>query len=220
MVEPRPVIVVKSGVPVPMTVPVVGSTTVLGKHPDCDVVLANPFVSRRHARIDLVEGAATIRDLSSKNGTYVNGSRIGTGPSELLDGAVIEFGKNQVTAEFQLTPRTLTLDNLQVPQQDPGRTQFVIHQQSRQVWVNGEVLLPALTRKEFDILLLLHSKQGQVCSHREIARGGWPEREGGMVDETEIRQYIRRIRARLDSVAATNVGITTLRGIGYRLDTG
>ncbi len=211
-------IVVRSGVPIPMTFPVVGSMTVLGKHPVCDVVLANPFVSRHHARIDLVDGAAMIRDLSSKNGTYVNGSRIGTEPSELLDGAVIEFGQNQVTAEFQLTQRTLTLDNVQTPQQDPGHTQFVIDQQSRQVWVNGEVLLPALTRKEFDILLLLHSKQGQVCSHQEIARGGWPERGGSMVDETEIRQYIRRIRARLDSVAASNVGIATVRGIGYRLD--
>ena len=122
--------------------------------------------------------------------------------------------------EFQLTQRTLTLDNLPPLQQNPDRTQFVIDQQSRQVWVNGEVLLPALTKKEFDILLLLHTKHGQVCSHREIAQGGWPERGGSMVDETEIRQYIRRIRARLDSVAAANVGIATLRGVGYRLDVG
>jgi pSer/pThr/pTyr-binding forkhead associated (FHA) protein len=220
MADLGPMIIFRTGVPTPVAVPVVSSVTVLGKHPGCDVVLANPFVSRHHARIDLVDGAATIRDLSSKNGTYVNGIKIGTEPSELLDGAVIEFGKNQVTAEFQLVQHTLTLDSLQAPQQDPGQTQFVIDQQSRQVWVNGEVLLPPLTRKEFDILLLLNSKQGQVCSHQEIARGGWPEREGSMVDETEIRQYIRRIRARFDSVTATDVGIVTLRGIGYRLDIG
>lgn len=220
MAELGPMIILKTGVPTPVAIPVVSSVTILGKHPGCDVVLTNPFVSRRHARIDLVDGAARIRDLSSKNGTFVNGLKIGTEPSELLDGAVIEFGKDQVTAEFQLVQRTVTLDNLQTPQQDPEQTQFVIDQQSRQVWVNGEVLLPALTKKEFDILLLLNSKQGLVCSHQEIARGGWPERGGSMVEETEIRQYIRRIRARLDSVTTTNVGITTLRGIGYRLDIG
>ena len=220
MAEFGPMIILKTGIPTPMAIPVVRSITVLGKHPGCDIVLANPFVSRRHARIDLADGAVLIRDLSSKNGTYINGLRISDEPTELGDGALIEFGQNQVTAEFHLEQRTLTVENIQSPPQDLGQTDFVIDQLSRQVWVNGEVLLPALTKKEFDILLVLNLKQGQICTHQEIARGGWSERRCGLVDYAEIRQYIRRIRTRLYSMAATTVKIATVRGIGYRLDIG
>ena len=216
-----PTIVFRSGIPALTAVPIVRSMTVLGKHPTCDVVLANPFVSRQHARIDLVgEGEAVIRDLSSKNGTFVDGARVRSEPVDLSDGATIEFGRNQVIAVFHLAGSTMTLDNLAAPEAAPDDSVFVIDESSRQVWVGGEGLLPALTKKEFDILLLLNSKHGQVCSHTEIARAGWPEREGGMVDETEIRQYVRRIRMRFDSAHNADARITTLRGIGYRLDLG
>ena len=216
-----PTIVFRSGVPALTAVPIVRSMTVLGKHPMCDVVLANPFVSRQHARIDLIEDGAVIRDLSSKNGTFVNGTRIRNDPSELSDGSTIEFGRNQVTAIFHLANSTVTLDNLSSSQEPaPTDSQFVVDAAARQVWVDGEALLPALTKKEFDILALLNSKRGQVCSHAELARAGWPERQGGTVDETEIRQYVRRIRVRFDSVQALDTRITTLRGSGYRLDIG
>ena len=215
-----PTIVFRSGVPVLAAVPILRSMTVFGKHPTCDVVLANPFVSRQHARIDLIDGSAVIRDLSSKNGTFVDGTRVRTQPVDLADGAVIEFGRNQVTAVFHLADSTVTLDNISSAEADPTDSEFVIDEASRQVWVGGEVLLPALTKKEFDILLLLNSKKGQVCSYAELARAGWPEREGGMVDEAEIRQYVRRIRVRFDSVEAADTRITTLRGSGYRLDIG
>ncbi|MEE8047009.1 MAG: FHA domain-containing protein [Dehalococcoidia bacterium] len=215
-----PTIVFKSGVPELVAIPIVRSATVLGKHPTCDVVLANPFVSRQHAQIELSDGRAIIRDLASKNGTYVNGMRIGNDPSELADGATIEFGRSQVTAVFHLADSTVTLDNISINQADPIDSNFVIDNASRQVWIAGEALLPALTKKEFDILLLLNSKQGQVCSHAEIARAGWPERGGAGVDETEIRQYVRRIRVRFDSAPVSDARITTLRGSGYRLDLG
>ncbi len=213
-----PTIVFKSGVPELVAIPIVHNATVLGKHPTCDVVLANPFVSRQHARIDVTSQGAAIRDLASKNGTYVNGARIGTEPSELADGAVIEFGRNQVKATFHLADSTVTLENISIHEADAENENFVIDEASRQVWIAGAALLPALTKKEFDILLLLNSKKGQVCSHAEIARAGWPERGGTGVDETEIRQYVRRIRVRFETASNTSALITTLRGSGYRLD--
>ena len=50
---------------------------VLGRHPSCDVVLDDPFVSRVHARLRFHDGVWTIRDLESSNGTKVNGVRVG-----------------------------------------------------------------------------------------------------------------------------------------------
>jgi len=66
------------------------STLVLGRHPDCDVVLPSPAVSRRHARILRRAGAVRVEDLGSANGTFVNGRRIAT--AEIGDGDVVGIG--------------------------------------------------------------------------------------------------------------------------------
>jgi hypothetical protein len=56
-----------------------------------DVLLADPQVSRRHARIRMVEGKHVIEDLGSTNGTFVNGEQL-TEPRELEVGDLIRFG--------------------------------------------------------------------------------------------------------------------------------
>jgi DNA-binding winged helix-turn-helix (wHTH) protein len=64
---------------------------VLGRLPDASVWIDSTNVSRRHARIVVSAGQATLEDLGSKNGTYVGGQKL-TGPSELTDGDVITVG--------------------------------------------------------------------------------------------------------------------------------
>ncbi len=50
---------------------------VLGRAPDCDVVVAFPQVSARHARVTpLPDGSYRVEDLGSSNGTFVNGVAI------------------------------------------------------------------------------------------------------------------------------------------------
>ncbi len=56
----------------PLTRPVIH----LGRAADNDVILDDPQVSGHHARLNLVEGAATLMDLGSLNGILVNGQRI------------------------------------------------------------------------------------------------------------------------------------------------
>ncbi len=48
----------------------------IGRDPDNDIVLDHPRVSRRHARIDLLDGHARISDKHSANGTYVGEDRV------------------------------------------------------------------------------------------------------------------------------------------------
>lgn len=61
-----------------MTVSIV-ATLLLGREPACDVVLDNPGVSRRHARLDvLADGDAWLTDLRSTNGTFAGGRRVRT----------------------------------------------------------------------------------------------------------------------------------------------
>lgn len=45
----------------------------VGRHPDCDVVLDVPSVSRQHCAITVTADDATVEDLHSRNGTLLNG---------------------------------------------------------------------------------------------------------------------------------------------------
>ena len=47
-------------------------TQTLGRSSACDIVLSDPAVSKQHAEIILDNGRITVRDLGSRNGTFVN----------------------------------------------------------------------------------------------------------------------------------------------------
>ncbi len=48
----------------------------IGRDPECAIVLAEPDVSSEHASVKALGDVAEIRDLGSRNGTFVNGERI------------------------------------------------------------------------------------------------------------------------------------------------
>jgi Protein of unknown function (DUF3662)/FHA domain len=58
------------------TVPLELETATIGRLPECEVVLKDRGASRRHAQISLKDGAATLTDLGSTNGTQVNGHTV------------------------------------------------------------------------------------------------------------------------------------------------
>jgi predicted component of type VI protein secretion system len=67
-----------STVPLLLALDRAGSDRLLvGRHPACDVVVADPSVSRRHAQLTLRDGVWVLQDLASTNGTTVNGERVG-----------------------------------------------------------------------------------------------------------------------------------------------
>jgi len=65
----------------------------IGRDPACTVWVEASGVSRRHARIhiDAAEGEATVEDLGSTNGTFLEGKRVER-PSPLTDGDAIQLG--------------------------------------------------------------------------------------------------------------------------------
>jgi pSer/pThr/pTyr-binding forkhead associated (FHA) protein len=64
----------------------------VGRADDCDVQVPSEFVSGNHCVLLTDEYALRIRDLGSKNGTIVNGRRIGTAPTILLHDDIVSIG--------------------------------------------------------------------------------------------------------------------------------
>ena len=68
------------------------SKVILGRSPDCDVVINDPAVSRNHAQILRVLGKCYIEDLKSRNSTFINNlaitartpARRASGPSSIF----------------------------------------------------------------------------------------------------------------------------------------
>jgi pSer/pThr/pTyr-binding forkhead associated (FHA) protein len=67
----------------------------IGRAPTATVVVADPQVSRLHARIDAAGDVLEIRDLGSRNGTFVNAQPI-DGPTALVAGDEIALGMTRV----------------------------------------------------------------------------------------------------------------------------
>ena len=74
----------------------------IGKLPNNDLFLDKMSISRQHCEIINANGGYFIRDLGSRNGTYVQGTRI-AGDAALRNGTRIDLGTVQIV--FQCDPR-------------------------------------------------------------------------------------------------------------------
>jgi pSer/pThr/pTyr-binding forkhead associated (FHA) protein len=72
---------------------------------DADVTIPDPEVSRRHALVRPVAEGLVVQDLDSRNGTFVNGSRI-TGPVTLTSSGKIRLGQSDIDVEISLVGET------------------------------------------------------------------------------------------------------------------
>ena len=79
----------------PVEVPA-GGRVAIGRGRDCELPVATDDASRRHAEVYTDDGLYLVRDLSSRNGTFVNGELIG-GPRALQPGDRINVGSATIT---------------------------------------------------------------------------------------------------------------------------
>ena len=76
----------------------------VGRAEDCDLRLESNFVSKYHCVLLLDDYTLRIRDLGSKNGTFVNGRRVGASTVILLHDDSVSIGETNLLIE--LAPRT------------------------------------------------------------------------------------------------------------------
>ncbi len=181
----------------------------LGRVEDNDIVVDDGYASRHHAQITKRGGRYYVRDLDSKNGTYLDDELV-LGETPLLDRQKLQVGDTAFT--FQDTIITETMPIV------PGICQngLIVDEAAREVWIDSTQLEPPLTAKQFELLLYLWERQGEACSKDEIARRVWPECEGEVYDYS-IDKMVSRLRARMGDDAESPRFIVTVRGYGYKL---
>jgi DNA-binding winged helix-turn-helix (wHTH) protein len=84
------------------SLPLADGEHIAGRDADCSLLIDGTTVSRRHARITIASGVATIEDLDSTNGTYVNGTRIST-PTQLAAGDEFALGSEVLRVRLRIS---------------------------------------------------------------------------------------------------------------------
>lgn len=182
--------------------PLEGGVVILGRSPNCDVIIPDQRVSRRHAEVRWDGETATLCDLGSANGTFLNGRRITT-PQTLHDGDEIGIA----SALFSFRDPEATIRVAEFPR-------LVVDEATGEIWVNRNPI--SLSPKEQALFDLLYHNVGRVCSKQRIAEAVWPEYQAEVYDY-QIESLVKRLREKLEPDPRHPVLILTVRGRGYKL---
>jgi len=102
----------------------------IGRHPECDVRIDSPQVSRRHCCVALAYDRLVIRDLGSRNGVRVNG--------RLVDEMQLLPGDEVAIAQF-----LYRLESSQATPPRPARTPPKVEPEPPPSFINlGDDLIP------------------------------------------------------------------------------
>ena len=183
---------------------------IIGRDERCDLVVAERQVSRQHATITLEGDGYVLRDLGSKNGTFVNGQQLGE-PHVLQDGDEIQIAyccKLTFVGAEATAPVVL---------EEPVHG-LRMDLESKRVWVAGKELAPPLSLAQYRLLELLYQESGRVYSRDEVVQAVWPEDDRDGISEQAIDALARRLRERLADVDPGTQYVITVRGHGFRLE--
>ena len=124
------------------------AVTVVGRHPDCDVVIEHPAVSGRHMLFRVVNRTVYVEDLASTNGTKVNGIAVSHQVIHHLD--MIEVGRHKLhyIDETLMSGKVVGLESTVLTEYE--RTMLAQHVAAADAAQPAEA--PLLTRREDDEL--------------------------------------------------------------------
>ena len=102
--------------------PLAGGVLNAGRHKGNELLLADPSVSRTHARFTVSEGRLFVEDVGSRGGTYVNDVRTSR-MTPVIAGATVRIGSFRIVLEGERRPTTPTgtrVSTATVPVHDAG----------------------------------------------------------------------------------------------------
>jgi DNA-binding response OmpR family regulator len=208
-----PVLIGQSGTAQGSRWPLTEVETVIGRDVECQVVIPDRQVSRRHARIRRQADGYWIEDLGSKNGTHVNGAAVKT-RALLQDGDLIQVAL-AAKLVFVGLDATVPLGDSEAAAYDLGLLR--LDRAAHRVWVGDSELDPPLSPQQFRLLELLYLNPTRIVTREEVVEHVWQESLGSGVSEQAIDALVRRLRERLSEHEPGVTFIETVRGLGFRL---
>lgn len=182
----------------------------IGRSGENDIVADGDGVSRFHASVATRPDGHWLRDLSSRNGTFVNGDPVGPEGRLLADGDLVVLA-GAVALRYldpQATPIVPRIGRLRGVWIDPATTD---------VWVDAVRLDPALSARQFELLRCLIEAEGRPVSRVEIVDRVWPSEEPSGVSDDAVTALVKRLRSRLRDAGAGDDHLEIVRGRGVRL---
>ena len=126
------------------------------------------------------------------------------------DYVVKPFGMDQLEARIRAVLRRTSSDEPDAPLTVGD---LVVDAAARHCTLAGRDL--ELSRREFDLLLLLAQRAGEVVTKREILEEVWNQPYGG--GERTVDVHLSWLRRKLGETAAHPVYLHSVRGVGVRL---
>ncbi len=78
------------------SLPLRAQGTLIGRAPECALVLDDDYASGRHARIYHDGVNWVVEDLRSTNGTWLDGQRLGADPRPVAEGSSLRIGRTTI----------------------------------------------------------------------------------------------------------------------------
>jgi signal transduction histidine kinase/CheY-like chemotaxis protein len=93
---------------------VTGNTAYIGRLPDNDIQIRDKTISRKHLRIQRRDSSLIVRDLNSKNGSFINGKLLAPGVDvEIEEGVPITIGSVVISLGIMCSDELLTSHDIQ-----------------------------------------------------------------------------------------------------------
>jgi predicted component of type VI protein secretion system len=192
--------------------PLFKASHVIGREADSDIQIDERQVSRRHAEIIYSHQAYRIRDLGSKNGTFLNGQAVSQDPQPVRNGDEIGIA---LCAKLTFVAEDATAPAVLLSRREPGLRMDLA---ARRVWVMGQEINPPLSLAQYNLLELLYKNAGNVVSRDDVVTVVWSEEEAEGVSEQAIDALARRLRERIAETDPDSKYVETVRGHGFRLN--
>lgn len=89
-----------------------------------------------------------------------------------------------------------------------------------EVWVDGQLVTPPLSKKELSLLKYLCMNPGRLMTKDEVIAVVYPSeyKSGESVSDEALNRLVQRTREKIQEFSSEHEYVTTVRGKGYRLD--
>ena len=215
--------------------------TGIGRNHEGELVILATSVSREHARLEQTESGWTVRDLGSRNGTFVDGTRV-QGRVQMPARAVLKIGDVALWFLAEVVQAPASPPSMETGSIAGGLVRFVTAHGSVELCLvgasdattGGSLLSRAagtekwsdhgLPPLEFQLMRALCAKAVEEADSPSVVRGCVATKQlardlpfqSKYANEENVRQVVRRLRGQLAEIGADAL-LAVAPGRGYYL---